>query len=742
MKIVNIANKGRFIYLFCREDDGKQKIILDKTFYPFYFEPDGHGEYTSYDGIKLKKVTCINPSDISKQRSSISYASDIKYTTNYCIHKIDKFELCPLKIFYLDIEIICPELPDVNNPKYPVSCITIYNSFSKEYKTFYLKDYVGDRTHQEHQLIEEVIDYFKKEKPDIWTSWNIEFDYSYLHNRFKKFAERISPIGLIRAGKGENIFFPAGISIVDQKGLYEKFTLNKKRSYALDYIAQEDLGEEAWGNTSFNDLKDDTVKYKNINDVRRMVLLEEKFKIFPYFNEVRMMSKCMWEDLPQETIRKDGRFFKVSNNSKIVDCLLLQEAKEKDVIVPKKNPGEIEEFQGAYRESFGIGTFFDLAKLDLGSAYPNAIINFCLDPSNLKTEPQENSIRIEVTDKDTRGVIGEYHYVQNEDALLPSLVKKFITIKDRLKSQLAKLEQDSEEYKNTTIKYNAIKSIVNSCYGVLGNRFFRLYDKRVAETITFLVRDLLEYTKDHLESKGKKVIYVDTDSVFIQGKENISEELNQVVKKWGIERYNNSNVNIQFDYEGYFEKILILSKCHYYGYIRSKKGVKREIKGVEIKRSSSSKYEAYFQENLIEKILNKESRANVIDWIKKEKIRIKTLPIFEVAFPSKIPMRKLLNFPIHLRAYENTQYLDKNFKLATGEMFYYIFIKSLGRLNDGKDLDVLAFKKDNYEFIDPARVDWNSIITRNIEGKADKLFEAIGWKIKGQPIVSNPLFDY
>lgn len=736
MNLINISNKGRFVYLFTRDSEGKQKILLDKEYHPFYFEPDENGKFVSHDGIKLKKITCEAPGDIPKMRSSLSYASDIRYTIIYLINKVQKIEPAPIKIFYLDIEVEAPEMPSIYNPKYPISCITIYNNFNKEYKTWELNDYpFNTKAEKETQLLKDVVKYFQQERPDLFIGWNVEFDYRYMHGRVQNFAEQISPVKLVRAGKGENVFHPAGISIVDLKGLYEKFTLNKRRSYALDYIAQEDLGDKAW------DKSKGFSKEKNINDVKRMVDLDEKFGIIKYFDEIRRFAKCLWEDLPQETIDKDGRFFKVSNNSKIIDSLLLQEGKEKGVVLPSKHPSEEkEEYDGAYRDVFGNGVYYNLSKFDLGSAYPMAIANFCLDPVNLLTHSKD-SIPITVTDRETKNVIETYRFTQNENALLPSIVKKLMIIKDKLKKELGSLTPETKEYKELETKYNAIKSIVNSAYGVTGNRFFRLYDKRVAETITFLVRDLLEYVQKELESQGIRVIYVDTDSVFIEGKENISEKLNQIVQDWGIKKYGNKKVTIQFDYEGYFEKILILGKCHYYGYLRSKKGLKREIKGVEIKRSSSSKYEAFFQENLIEKILNKEERKKIIKWIKDEKTRIRTLPLEYVGFPSKIPGRKLLNYPIHIRAYDNTRLIEKNFKLESGDNFYYIFVVSLGKTNDDKPIDVLAFTEDNKSFIDKDRINWTAIIERNIGGKADKLFEAIGWKERNQPIVENVLFD-
>ncbi len=747
MRLVNISNRNRIVYLFCRDDQGNQKIYVDKNFYPFFFEDDPRGEYISHDGIKLKKIVCQSPSEVPKMRSSTSYASDIRYTINYLIHKVKEITPCPMKAFYLDIEVLVPKNSTLSvdemkkQAKYPISCITIYNSFSAEYKTFYLDDYVGDMKQKEAQLIKDTIDYFKEEKPDLWISWNCDFDYQYMHNRIPQFASSISPVGLVRAGKGEDIFFPAGISIIDQKGLYEKFTLNKKRWYNLDYIAQTDLGEAAWEKTDFSKLQGDLVKYKNINDVKRMVKLEEKYKIIPYFNEIRVFAKCLWEDLAQETLKKEGRLMKISNNSKIIDSLILQEAKEKNVIVPpKRGDGAGEEsIEGAFRECYQTGRFANIAKFDLGSAYPLMITGFCLDPTNVCHSPLPNTIPVTIMSRVDK-IQGEtYFFKQNPDALLPSIVRKLIVIKDKLKKELGSLNSKDEVYENTKTKYNAIKSMVNSAYGVTANRFFRLFDMKVAESITFLVRDLIEYIKIELEKTGIKVLYVDTDSVFIHSKENIAPQLNKLVQKWAIEKYNNPNITIQFDFEGFFEKILILGKCHYVGYLRKKNGdMEKEIKGVEMKRSSSSKYEAYFQENLIEKLLDEVPRANILAWIKSEKERIKTLPMEEVAFPSKVPAF-VKNVPIHVRAYTNSRELDPTFKLSIGELFYIVYVKSMGIDKNEKDINILGFTTEHNNFINRERIDWQEVIRRNIDNKANNLFEAMGWKVEGQPMVSHIL---
>lgn len=754
MKLINISNKDRVVHLFCRDDQGNQKVMVDNNYYPHYYEPDGDGQFLSYDGIKLRKIVCSSPADIVKQRSSLSYASDIKYSVMYMINRVKQIEPCPIKCFYIDIEVLIPksnrktiEALKIEAP-YPISSITIYNSFSKEYKNFFLLDYQGDTKLREKQLIDDVLKYFKAEKPDLWLSWNVEFDYCYMHNRIKDFAKRISPISLSRMGNrnyGERIFFPAGISIVDQMGLFQKLTINKRRSYKLDYIAQVDLGEECWQKTDFSNLKDGVVKYKNINDVKRMVKLEEKFNIIPYFNEIRILSKCQWEDLPFEIIRRDGMFIPQSNNSKIIDSLVLQKAKEKNIVVPqKRDNGEKLEYQGAFRESDYVGRFKDLIKVDVSGAYPNMAVSFCLDSVNAVEEPSEDTITIPIVDRITKAVNNTYHFKQNPDALLPSVIHELLVIKDKLKKEVGEAEHGSPKAKELKTKYNAIKGIVNSAYGVMGNRFFRLYDNRVAEAITFLVRDMLEYVKSRLGDIGAKVIYIDTDSFFIDCKEDITDKLNEFVQEWAIKKYNNHKVNIKFDYEGIFTKILITSKCHYFGYIKNKKGeIEKEIKGMEIVRSSTSKFEAQFQEKLIDKLLDNVERKEILGWIDSEKERIKTLPIVQIGFPTKIPMGKLENYPIHVRAYDNSRMIDKTFpELFMGDLFYYIFMIPIGNSDiNGQPMNVLAFTDEYSDLIPSSRIDWNEIIKRSIDNKSDKLFEAIGWKSKGLPMPISTLDD-
>jgi len=878
MRLVNIANNFRTLYLFERDIDGVLITHEIKDFFPYFYEKDPVGQFKAYTGESLRKVLVSNPCDVPKQRTLNACEADILFVKRYLIDKVDKIEKTMIKYAFIDIEVLANEMPNVEEAKFPISLITVYNSERKTLMTFRLDKYAS-----EYEMINAFICFMKEEKFDLWLSWNVQFDYNYLYNRYPDFAKELSIIGQTRYGDGQ-VFYPAGISIIDylcvdqnteiltedgwkkykeikdiknaityninsqqleimpikEKYIYnfngkmrylknkrtdrlitpnhrelyqtadgkgkplnikfdipdnlpsqcylfnyskngfdgitcklsneelkllawiitegnimmcngkfegikitqcnqyieeienilkylnikykkynyeykkytqtqfylsnkksqiknyfdiiginkllpryilnadknqlnillkemikgdghirkngfiyyeenneranqfqelafkcgyntnlsksnkdnnyiiigskqrlryypklakyekiqykgkvwcistdngtvvcrrngkvfitgnswfKKITLNREKQYTLDYIAQKHLNDEANKKVDFNQISDDLIK-KNQNDVRRLEKLERKFHLIDYFDAIRRLSKVEWEDM----------LF----NSRVLDMLLLQEAKNQNIILPMKPAEERgtllekEDYEGAFREVFREGHLKDVGVYDLSSCYPTMISDFCLDPANiLLTAPL-------TAEKDYTPIkINETYFKQNSKALLPTVVNKLTTLKVDIKKKLSTLSHESEEYKDTKKMYDAIKSVVNSAYGVFGNRFFRLYNKNVASATTFLARDVLKYTIDKLKEKGYEVVYVDTDGIMINNNtEDISSLLNEIVQEWG-KKFGKDKVNVEFEYQGYFKSLILLTKCRYDAI---KDNGERETKGVESKR--------------------------------------------------------------------------------------------------------------------------------------------------------------
>lgn len=663
MNLTNIFNKDRTIYLFTRDEEGNLKIKTDSSFFPYYYLPSDNGNCVGYDGKKLQKCFCSTPYEVFERRSTIAYEGDIQHTKRYLIDKIDVISPCKLRWMMMDTEILVPKgempnpLEDRKSP-YPVSCIALYDNLKQEYKTWYLGDYKN-----EFDMLIDWADYLKNNSPDMLFCYNMYgFDWPYLYFKFPKLAERISPIGMKRYGKFK-LDFPAGISILDYMEWIKKYTLNKEPSYALDSMMAKHLGKDKgiYKNMDFSKLSPEIIG-RCKGDVEGMVKLEEKFKLIPNFDMTRRQSFVEWEDMLY--------------NSRIIDSFLLKEAKKDGIVLPSK-PSEEDnanvKFEGAFRDILQTGAFYQVGKYDLSGAYAYAIINLCLDSVNIVEEEGLDTVKIDIRDRETQNISASYIVKQNQNALLPKVVKILIDSKNILKKKLGETSPEAKEYKDLEQEYASYKSIVLSAWGVIGNKFFRRFDYRVAAMTTGVVRDLLHYVIQELKKRGYDVIYLDTDSVFIldSGKD-LTVELNNIIQDWALLRFN-KKVDIQFDREGSFESLLLLAMCRYLGYLRTSKGLKCEMKGIEAKRKDSTSYTKKFQEELINKILNKEEKENILNWIEEQINLFYDLPLTEIAIPCKISRKpeKYKNLPIFLRAMNETP----GFKKQLGDNFYYIYVE-------------------------------------------------------------------
>ena len=744
--LTNIGNIGKEIYVWHRIGQ-TLSVFKDNTFYPYFYQLASNGLFKTIDNKKVDKILCSRPSDLSRRKDENSYEADVSFSKRYIIDKISSFGKAELKYSFIDIEVLCPELPSYLDPKYPISSISCSNSYTGEIKTFFLLDYMSidaelrsktELEEAEKNLLDEFTYWAKAEMFDLALGWNfIEFDWRYLRARYNfifgcELSEMLSPIGQSKylgssQGDGEQNLIPMGMSVMDYLDMYKKI-YKTESSYALDAIVNKHLDIPLRKKIDFNKLSEE-IKIKNREDVRLLMEIDKKFKIIDYYDELRRMSMCEWTD--------------VTWNSKMLDVILLREAKNKNIVLPSKHYGEGQEvnafvteetFQGAYRRC-DTGLYKNLWKLDLSSAYPMAIINFCLDIANIKDEGIE---------------INHTKFYQNSNALLPTIAQKLINKKDILKKQLKTTNPETEEYKDLQIKYDAIKAVVNSLFGVCGLKIFRLFDYRVASSITFIVRDLLHYVENKLIEQGMKVIYVDTDSVFVDAKENPKDLCNNLIKEWAKVKYNKDNIGIEFDLEGTFEDIFIIALCHYKGYLRTKSGLKEEVKGIEAKRKDSSVFIKEFQNILIDKIMHYETKEDIFKWITSEKLRIKTLPILDVGFPCKISKatEEYKSIPVHIRALAYTKEIIPTFDKRIGDSFYYIYVESFGtamrkstRNKKDKDTgeiavkssekevkkDVLVFDEDNYAHV--KNVDWKKMLDRSIYSKIEHIFEALKWDI-------------
>jgi len=779
MQLTNSYNKGRKLYLFQRNEEGNLFWDTKEDFYPYFYEQSNEGLFKSFDGKSLRKCLVNEPKDIKQYKSNSSYESTVSFTKRYIYDKIPEIKATNLRWQMYDIENICTSLPrplDTGKANEKVSCITLYDNYLKEYKQWYLGDW-----HEETAMLEDFCQFIKENTPDLLLAFNQNgYDYPFLFYKIPNFAEKISPVGMYRYGmrvkeRDAYIDFPVGISIVDWMDWIKFYSNKKLKRYSQDFLMEHYLGKgKVHKKVDFSKLSQE-IKDRNMEDVVGMVALEDKLQLISHYDSIRRLSKCDFED--------------VTLPLRIIEGITFQVSKELNVILPDKKEGkEKDAFQGAWRNVFENGFHEDVGEYDLSGAYLNAIIDLCLDASNLRKEPNENTISIKVKDRVTGEVINNYHVEQNPNAILPKVATLLRDEKNKYKKILKNTPVDSPEYKEIQEKYNAYKVISLISWGALGNEFYRMYDGRIASIITSIPREIMKYVTTEVNNKGYKVLQVDTDGIFIKdNKENLQDFLNSKIQEWSLLNFDKES-SISFDYKGRFKDIILLSDCHYFGHIETDQGVDEIEKGIESVRKDATLFIAKFQYELLNKICSKATEKECVEYINNLIQTFKEEDIFNISFPVRIskPLNEYETSTKAIQALENTP----NFTKHIGDNFYYIYVKpevyyveektidyylevagkrectlkkeklSLKKVNEltasyvkkgivlkeallkcdiktkdyvkkvKKEKNVQAFDEDNYAHIDRGRIDWNKMIERNIANKVQTIFDAMKWDMK------------
>ena len=676
--LVTIANRDRIIYKFFRKN-GRKYYEADSTFYPYYYEVDENGKYISIYNNRLKKVFVSSPKLVAKQRSKNSFEADVLYTDRYYVDKIHHIEKTNLKIGFLDIEVQSEEFPNPKEAKYPISSVSVYDYSIRKTLNFFLPDFDNEK-----KLLNTLTDYLLEKDFDLLIGFNMDFDWEYLNNRWSKFYKShfSSVISTIKTSMYKNgLFVPANTVIADYREMYRKMFPHGIGEYSLDYILEYEFGEGKKHKIKDFNIINEELRQHNIDDVVDTARIEDKHHLIDYYDEIRRIACCSWYD--------------VLMNSKMIDILNLRQAKEDGIVLPnKKKRKNKETFEGADRESIP-GYYKNVRCADVSSCYPTMLINFNISPENYSE--REGLL------------IDKYRFIQKE-GLLVRVAKKLGKLKDKIK-------EEKKNNPNLYHKYMAIKGLYNSIFGTTKFSSNRLYSLPTSSSIAFLARDMLYY----IEKKANtKLIFRDTDSIVYQAEQDFASKFNRLAEQWAKEKYN-KDINIIIDAEKPFVKLFNKANCHYIGQYADGS---YKVRGMEMKRSSSSKYQAWFQETLIKEFIFKEkSYTETKQWVDSEKERIKTLPLIEISFPAKVKgeykdylVRDGKKFskkqPIFVRALKNSK-----LKKRTGELFYWLYITTGDK--------IIAIDDDNT--IDKNIVDWQKMIQRNIENVWITTKEVMGW---------------
>ncbi|WP_330630713.1 DNA-directed DNA polymerase [Halocatena halophila] len=352
--------------------------------------------------------------------------------------------------------------------------------------------------------------------PDILTGWNMDdFDAPYIITRMEKIGvnpDRLSPLadaGLNYKGNAE----VAGRSVYDILEAYKKNSWGNLRSYSLNYVANEELGEsKIEHDRGFYELwQEDPTKFINYNarDTDLTVRINEKGDVIGFRDTLRKQVGINFED--------------TLNSSDFIEMMVRRKLKERGEVAPTADPEDAEGYEGAYVFEPYNGVAENVVCIDIDSLYPWTMYMLNASPE-MKTSL--NDAEEHMYDENGNAKPGYASFAPNgvsfsleKVGLFKSIVEEAINLKrefDELKSEAAANGND-ELYKKYDIQYMAAKVIVNSIYGVIGWDRFVLYDRETAEAITLAGQKVIKATAEFVENETEgTVVYGDTDSNYIK----------------------------------------------------------------------------------------------------------------------------------------------------------------------------------------------------------------------------------
>ena len=231
--------------------------------------------------------------------------------------------------------------------------------------------------------------------------------------------------------------------------------------------------------------------------------------------------------------------------SRWISNMIFYEYRRRGWLIP--NPEEIQEVRGKetyskatiegkkYKGALVLepvpGPHFNVAVLDFASMYPSIIGTWRISFETINC-PHEDC-------KTNKPVEELPHWVCKKGlGLIPDLIK---TIRDLRVKWYKKIEKDPTRSPAERDWYGAVqrglKVLLNASYGVFGYENFPLYSPPTAEMITAIGRKAILSSIEEAKALGLRVIYGDTDSLFIKNapQEKIEELCRRIRDKLGIE---------------------------------------------------------------------------------------------------------------------------------------------------------------------------------------------------------------
>ncbi len=813
---------GRHNHIYFRGFKDGKRVNSKIPFQPsLYKRGNKESNYKTIEGHNLERIkfdSMAHTKDFVKKYREISNFP-IYGNTNYAYQLISKFfpteiefDQSQIKILTIDIETSTEYgFPDPRTAQEEVLLITAQDFNTKQITSFGCKPFLVEQNNlnyikckNETDLLRKFIDFIKDDYPDVVTGWNVQlFDISYLSSRIiKVFNERTlqecSPYNTYDSrevpfakGRTQLAYDWHGISILDYMQLYKKFAYKTLESYALDFVAKEELNQQKIKH-SYGSFKEFYTKdWKlfteyNIVDVELVDKLEDKMKLINLILTMAYNAKCNYVD--------------IFSSVKTWDCIIYNKLLQNNIIPRTRFDQDSivdRTIIGAYVKDPKPLKYDWVVSFDATSLYPSIMMSFNMSPDTLiegeKHLSDDEASIVKLIDKrvntnrllddDITMVANGQCFRKDKKGFLPSLIESYFTMRQKVKKEMidAQKKGNLEHVTSLNSKQMAAKILMNSLYGASGNIYFRWHDKRIAEGITMTGQYIIRYVAKKLNEYLNKVcktkdvdysFYSDTDSTYItlgkfveqnfpkkSNKEIVKllnkfcdESLSAVIDNACKDIFKYLNVHqkrITFKREVIADSGVWLAKKRYALNVHDSEGIvydppKIKVQGMEIVRSSTPSSVRSALKDCVGIVLTKNESA-LREFVRNMEEKWHKMSHQDIAFPRTVNnvtqykdpssiFRK--GTPIHVKGalmYNHliqTKNLEKKYQLLLeGDKIKFVYMKEPNPLG----INVITFQSEiPQEFGLENYINYDLMFEKAFLDPLNSLVECVGWQIKEQ----------
>jgi DNA polymerase I len=650
----------------------------------------------------------------------------VKYRSRVPVLKADKIEqrgetsLEEPRVLAFDIETYNPHGKTIEPEKNPIIMVSFYGARYKKvitWKRFKTKLEYIEFVKSEAELIERFKGVINEYKPDILTGYfSDEFDLPYIKTRADKYKIKLD-IGLdfseLRVQKARktssNI---TGINHLDIFKFIRKIIGPTMDTFALNLnaVAAELLKEkklevdleklsEAW-DKKHGELE----KYCEYNLHDSFLSFKLAEKMMPNMVEIVKIVGMVIPELARMGF------------SQLVESYILKQAVRFDQLAPELphhselRKRQLQTFKGGFVYEPKPGLYKDVIVFDYRSLYPTIISSHNIDPGTLNCSCCEGK-KVAPTEGKKK-----YWFCTKKKGFLPTLIEDLITRRMRVREIMKDKKTPLMEARSLSLKL-----LANSFYGYLGFPMSRWYSLDSAKSTTAYGRFYIHKVIDEAEKEKFKVLYSDTDSVFLTLDGKTKKEADKFQEKINAELPG----LMELEYEGFYPTgIFVSAKIGRFGakkkYALLSEDGNLKIRGFETVRRNWSSIAKEVQEKILGIILKEEKPEKALKYVRDvvKELRENKIPLKKVIIRTRLQKEIEDYDAIGPHVAIATRMKGKGIKVGPGSTIEFVITRTGKRVRDKAKLPDEVSQKD----YDP-----DYYINNQVIPAVEKIFEVLGY---------------